>query len=206
MKSITLFLNIMLFFRLPTISFAEEKNIIDPSLCENINSSKSVVSNTFIGTDTTDYNLPIDSSTNSNRRYIFLTTGFGEFLSFGIGFDFFNWSVAIKLSNFIVEGGFILPNYSLGGVGFKIARVFDKPLLKHFILNLDNISFESSFGHDAEKNDLYTARFLSLLIGSENRNKHGFNFLWGIGVGASKIRNRNWLLLPSLKLGLIYNI
>jgi len=141
-------------------------------------------------------------------RSMFLYSGFGssEILYFGVGCNFNNkYSTALKTEIFPArgnaEGGIGIK--ILAGVGLRFSILFYDELLKKSWFPLDNVSFEYSYGFNNKNNS--NVNKYQLTTGSDKIRMDGFNFLWAIGIATVIQKNKTPLLLPSIKIGLIYN-
>ena len=161
------------------------------------------------------YNLPLTSISNTDdlfrsdstknaslydNFFFYSTIGLYEISSIGLGYNINeNWGIALKANIFLLRSRFLFNGAA--GVGIKIHRRIFKD--KKFRL-FDTINLEASIGSNNFKRDITKCKEVQLDLASESDGYNGLNFYYSAGVGYSFENRSGALLMPSIKLGLIY--
>ncbi len=141
---------------------------------------------------------------NIKNRKIFssLTIGAIEIMSFSIGYQINdNFSVALKGQTIASGGGWILPNTG-AGIGLVGSYYFNSSIFNSLKLSVTPLYKTSYY---KEPNGFIKGFSLELATNREKLYSQLFRFYYELGIAYCKVNDRNPLLAPIVKIGIIYN-
>ncbi|MCU7493119.1 MAG: hypothetical protein HF300_11230 [Ignavibacteria bacterium] len=134
------------------------------------------------------------------KSYIYLSTGFYEAASVGLGHDFHGgWGAGIKTSVLLFKTD-VLKNNGMG-IGLEIhKRIFSEKKFRLF----DTISFEASYGSTITTVHNPCSE-IQLNVASQKESRDGIHLYYSIGLGYSYEKSSGGMFTPAFRLGTIYN-
>lgn len=152
---------------------------------------------------------PKDSTKIENREfYSYATIGIIEYYALGIGYQIDeNFSVGIKYQSILVETsgggsatGFVMAGAT--GIGITVSRYFSGNLFNSIKLSFTPLFSSSEFKRSDE---LFKGSSFECTFNNEKLLSSIFKFYYELGVGVVNVQEKNTLIAPSIKFGMIYN-
>jgi hypothetical protein len=144
-----------------------------------------------------------DDKSQTNRKvFSSFTIGAIEILSLSIGYQIDdNYSIAIKSQNIASGGGWIFPATSWGvglaGSYYFVGSIFNSAKVSFIPLYKTDYQFEPK--------EFIKGFSFECTVNREKIFSHLFRFYYELGLAYCKVKNRDALFAPSIKIGIIYN-
>ncbi len=139
----------------------------------------------------------------SRSLFVFIRGGFIDFFKIGLGFQISNqYSLAFKYGTTFLTGGsgYFPPTSSATGVSlsYHFSGEMFNTLTTEFSLLMQSYPTISDFAKGTSA---------IVMISKNFPFEKGINLYYGLGVGYSKTKVRaDWLFIPCLEVGVVYNI